>query len=175
MKARIYLTVILAVFSATVNGQGVFSASNVAGRTRLGSIDGPLAGTNILGQMLGGSAPDSLMPVGILDYHRNKGVFAIGQVAVPGIPAYSLAYVQLVAWDSTLWGATLAGVPVDQLGRTDIVTVLLTTGVFPDPTYAPPFTQPAIVPIPEPSVWVLGVLAAGLGSLVGFARHRLQS
>jgi hypothetical protein len=49
------------------------------------------------------------------------------------------------------------------------VTVFLTTGVFPDVTVAPRFTQSAIVPIPEPPVWALG----GLGFVVGifFARR----
>jgi len=148
---------------AAVNlyAQGVFVGSNISARTRVGSLDGPFAGTNIVGQMLGGASPSSLHPVGPIDYHNN-GEFAIARITVPDVPANEYAYVQLLAWDSTFWGTNLAGVPNDQLGRTDIASVLLTTGTFPDVVYSPGFTQPAIVPpIPEPSVWALAVLAFG--------------
>src|SRR6185369_15937365 len=106
----------------------------------------------------------SLQPVTAAIYHYTGGVFAVpsAQVTVPDVPPNQFAYVQFLGWDSTYWGSSLAGVPSDQLGRTDIVTVFLTTGMFPDIVHAPVFTQPAIVPpIPEPSVWALGVLALG--------------
>jgi hypothetical protein len=147
-------------------GQGVFGYSNSGARTRMGSADGPLAGTNVYAQMFAGAQPGSLSPVGLVDFHMEGVVFA-GLVSVPGIPAYTNAYVQMVAWDSTFWGTTLANVPADQLGRTDVVTVFLTTGVFPDIAFVPQFTQPAIVPpIPEPSVWALGALALGAAGLL---------
>jgi hypothetical protein len=145
-------------------GQGVFAGVNGTAPTRVGSLDGPIAGTNIAGQMLGGPSPSSLQPVGPSAYHRTNGVFSVPglNVTVPDVPVYQLAYVQFLAWDGTYWGSSLAGVPSDQLGRTDVVTVLLTTGMFPDVVHAPGFTRPAVVPpIPEPSVWALGVLALG--------------
>jgi hypothetical protein len=165
MKATVLLSMICLWISGSSYGQGVFYGSNVSGRTRLGSLDGPLAGTNIVGQFMGGPGPSSLQPVGLLGYHYENGVFFVGYVSVPDVPPRELAYVQLLAWDSIFWGTTLANVPADQLGRTDIASVLLTTGTFPDVVYSPRFTQPAIVPpIPEPSVWALGVLAlAALG------------
>jgi uncharacterized protein (TIGR03382 family) len=165
MKKNLYLTALCLCVSASLYAQGVFYGSNVSGRTRLGSLDGPLAGTNIVGQFMGGPGPSSLQPVGLLGYHYENGVFFVGYVSVPDVPPRELAYVQLLAWDSTFWGTNLAGVPSDQLGRTDIASVLLTTGTFPDVAYSPRFTQPAIVPpIPEPSAWALAVLAlAALG------------
>jgi len=172
MNRKICLSALWICASVSLYAQGVFVGSNLFGeaRTRLGSFDGPFAGTNIVGQMLGGPNPSSLQPVGPIDYHNN-GEFAIARITVPDVPAYEYAYVQLLAWDSTYWGASLAGVPNDQLGRTDIVSVLLTTGVFPDTAYLPRFTQPAIVPpIPEPSVWALAVLALGALGMRRFLR-----
>ena len=167
MKNYMLLGLLWICASASVNAQGVFIGSNVSARTRLASLEGPFAGTNIFGQMLGGPTPSSLQPVGPVDYHNN-GEFAVPslQVTVPNVPPYQLAYVQLLAWDSTFWGTSLAGVPNDQLGRTDIVSVFLTTGTFPDTAYLPAFTQPAIVPpIPEPSSLALAIIGFGLLAL----------
>ncbi|HXU77443.1 MAG TPA: hypothetical protein VN794_12800 [Methylomirabilota bacterium] len=161
MKGKLYFSTLWMCAAVNLYAQGVFVGSNISARTRVGSLDGPFAGTNIVGQMLGGASPSSLHPVGPIDYHNN-GEFAIARITVPDVPANEYAYVQLLAWDSTFWGTNLAGVPNDQLGRTDIASVLLTTGTFPDVVYSPGFTQPAIVPpIPEPSAWALAVLAFG--------------
>ena len=162
MKKYLYFSAVWICASASVWAQGVFVGSNIGARTRLGSLDGPLAGTNIFGQMLGGPNPSSLQPVGPSIYHYSNGVFSVSYITVPDVPVYEYAYVELLAWDSTFWGTNLSGVPSDQLGRTDIASVLLTTGTFPDVVYSPGFTQPAIVPpIPEPSAWALAVLAFG--------------
>jgi hypothetical protein len=162
MKGKLYFSTLWMCAAVNLYAQGVFVGSNISARTRVGSLDGPFAGTNIVGQMLGGASPSSLHPVGPIDYHNN-GEFAVSPyITVPDVPPNQFAYVQLLAWDSIFWGSSLAGVPTDQLGRTDVVTVFLTTGVFPDTAYLPRFTQPAIVPpIPEPSVWALAVLAFG--------------
>jgi len=157
------------LLSAPAGAQGVFSGANLGAPTRLWSADDPLAGTNVLGQFLAGSTADSLTPVGRFDIHQN-GDFFVGRVTVPNVPVGQRAYVQLVAWDSAFWGSSLANVPADQLGRTDIVRVFLTTGVFPDGAFNPHFTQPAIVPVPEPSVPGLGALGLGL-LLVGSRWH----
>ena len=166
MKKYLYFSAVWICASASVCAQGVFLGSNIGARTRLGSLDGPLAGTNIFGQMLGGPNPSSLQPVGPSFYHHSNGVFSVSRITVPDVPADDYAYVQLLAWDSTFWGTTLANVPADQLGRTDVVTVQLTTGVFPDVTFAPGFTQPAIVPlIPEPSALALAIIGFGVLAL----------
>ena len=167
MKNYILFTVLWICASASSNGQGVFQGVNGFAPTRLGSLDGPIAGTNIVGQMLGGPSPSSLQPVGPSAYHGTNGLWSVGlQITVPNVPVYEFAYVQLLAWDSTYWGTSLPGVPSDQLGRTDIVTVFLTTGMFPDVVHAPRFTMSAIVPvIPEPSALALAIIGFGLLAL----------
>jgi hypothetical protein len=138
--------------------QGEFVFFNGHVPTRLYSIDGPLAGFGIGAQMLAGPQPDSLNPVGVSEEHSPDGVVGGGSIPVPGIPIGGVAYVQMVAWDGRLWGTVLEAVPSDQLGSTDIVG--MTLGGFPLPVGAPPFTRPAIVPIPEPASLPLGSSAA---------------
>ena len=165
MKNYIFLSVLWICASVSSYGQGVFAAHNATASTRLGSLDGAFAGTNIVGQMLAGLTASSLHPVGMINFHVD-GRFSAGLISVPDVPAYQYAYVQLLAWEGTYWGSSLAGVPNDQLGRTDIVTVFLTTAIFPDPYFAPLFTQPAIVPpIPEPATLALAIIGFGLLAL----------
>jgi len=152
---RVCLFVLL--WCATACGQGVFSGSNASGRTRIGSISGPLAGTNIFGQFFAGGTESSLTPVGVPRPHFEDGVFAPGVITVPGLAPFTTALVQLVVWDSTVWGEDRLAVPSEQFGRTDVGTVLLTDGDF---YLVPQFTQPAIVPIPEPRTWALVALGA---------------
>ena len=149
--------------AATVaEAQGKFIYRIIRHPTRIGSIDGPLAGPEIYGQMLVGPTPDSLEPILIAIPHRQDGTFGTGLlVAVPNVPCEGrvIVYMQMVAWDSRLWGTSIGGVPADQLGRTDVVPHELDCGV--DPAYyAPQFTVSAIVPIPEPPAWALALLAA---------------
>jgi hypothetical protein len=174
MKTLILLIGYVPLGVFTVCAQGVFIFSNITAPTRIGASDGALAGPGFWAQMLAGTNAAFLQPIGAPTEHFPSGKVNGGYISVPGVPAYNVPYVQMVAWDGNLWGTSLAGVPADQLGRTDIVTVLLTTGVFPDPTYAPPFTQPAIVPIPEPSVSALLGFAACLAFVSRFARRQLR-
>ena len=175
MKAKLLLATCMIMLVSKGYTQGVFHFSNAAARTHIGAIDGPLAGTGIWAQMLAGPAPGSLSPVGGSAQHISLNGAAIGlteggTTAVPGIQAFQTAYVQMVAWDGTRWGTVLSGVPPDQLGMTDIVPVLLTSRIGGPPANIPPFTQPAIVPIPEPAVLALAVIG-GLGFLL-FRRIR---
>ena len=78
----------------------------------------------------------------------------------PALPAPFDGYAQMVVWDDRLWGGSLENVPADQLGRTDLVPVFVS--VSPAPIYAPAFQQPAIVPIPEPSVSLSGVMGCAV-------------
>ena len=148
----------------TVAAQGKINFWVFRHPTRIGSVDGPLAGPEIYGQLLVGPTPNSLEPIWMAISHFQDGTIAApGLVTVSNVPceSFAIAYVQMVAWDSRLWGTNLAGVPVDQLGRTDVVPHELDCGV--DPAYsAPQFTMAAIVPIPEPPPWALALLAAPL-------------
>ena len=161
------LSIMVTAVATIASGQGIFGGSNGSSHTRIGSLDGPLATTNIFGQFLAGPTSDSLTPVGMVGSHFAGGVFAISNVTVPTVPAYSSAFVQLWAWDATLWGTMIEKVPADQFGRTDIAQVLLTTGNI---LIAPHFNQPAIVPIPEPGTWAL--LALGTAGLWCARRRR---
>lgn len=122
--------------------------------------------------MLAGPTADTLLPVGPSEEHNTSGYVFGDIVLVPTVPYLSTAYVQMVAWDGRLWGTDLAGVPSDQFGRTDIATVVVTAPT--QPQSPPLFTQPAVVPIPEPSVLALGVLGGAIffWSLRARRRHR---
>jgi len=169
MKITISTTILIACANIGF-AQGYFWPANPNAPTRIGAGDGPLAGTNIYAQFLAGSSPGSITPVGLVDFHIG-GVVVGPNALVPSVPPSGIAYVQMLVWDSTLWGADFAAVPLEQFGRTDIVQVLLTSGSFPDTTYAPQFTEPAIVPVPEPSAMALGVAAAAVLALTSRARR----
>jgi hypothetical protein len=77
---------------------------------------------------------------------------------VATVPCDTFGYAQVVTWDGRIWGTSFEGVPPDQLGATDVVRVPMNCP--PIPVFAPQFTQPAIVPIPEPSAWALVLLGA---------------
>lgn len=172
MKTPISVLILSALMSASASAQGLFLFSNFSAPTRLGVLDGPLAGSGIWAQMLVRVFPDNLLPVGEAREHAGDGlVGGVVYTEVPGIPGGDLVSVQMVAWDGVLWGSALAAVPPGQLGRTDIVSVQLSSG-FPFPVSAPRFTQPAIVPIPEPSVLALGALVGALVSLHQRMRRR---
>ena len=168
MNTRI-LILLVCVAAHSSFAQGVFLFSNGSTATRIGAADGPLAGPGYWAQMLAGPTNDSLSPVGMpLQHGANGRVGGVAPTIVPNVPPYSYAFVQMVAWNGTLWGTALGDVPSDQLGRTDIVPAFLTSGEFPDVTFAPRFTQPAIVPVPEPSTWAL----LALGTAVLWCAHR---
>src|SRR5437867_1530313 len=142
MKRFIILSVLIMLTTTAAFPQGVlaFNTFLCCPPTRLGTIDGQLAGTNILGQLLAGPSPDSLAPIGMPAVHF-FGHLNGGNQTVPNVPGGSTAFVKMVAWDSTFWGQDLAGVPTGQLGMTDVVPVILVPASGPQ---APPrveFTQ----------------------------------
>jgi len=167
MNSSILVCSLFLMVAASADGQGTFLFRNTGAPTHLGSIDGPLADSTIWAQMLVGMESNSLSPVYIPLQHFNGRVPG-PTVTVPGIPGDTLAYFQMVAWNGDLWGSSLASVPVDQVGRTDIIPLVLT--FFWQPASTPFFSQPAIVPtpVPEPSAWALGVF----GALVFLLRRR---
>ena len=114
MNARILILFVCVAAHSSI-AQGVFTGV-VGGslRTRVGSIDGPFAGTNIGGQFLAGATTESLVPVGLPGPHANGSIF-VGTVSVTNLIPPQFIFVQLVAWDSVQWGPTFATVPTDQL------------------------------------------------------------
>lgn len=164
---------IIGLVSATLPaaGQGTLHFFNGTAPTRIGSFDGPLAGTNIAAHLFVGVSPDDLSPVGPTQGHYPGGIVFGGGVVVPDIPPFAAAYVQMWAWNGQLWGLSLDAVPADQIGRTDIVRVVLSGGTLPPAD--PDFTLPAVVPpVPEPSAIVLGALGA---ALLFFWKSKLRS
>ncbi len=158
MKRKLVLTAFLSVMAVNVTAQGSF-INIVTVPTRIGSVDGPLAGPEILGQLFVGLDPDHLFP---LEPPRpfDSGIYA-GLVNTvdqfPCGPDYDLlyeGYVQLVAWNGALWGDSLDQVPLDQIGRTDIAAHEFTCPPYPISALSY-FTKPAVVPIPEPALGVL--------------------
>jgi hypothetical protein len=160
MCQPIYFSILIILLVPQAVGQGSFFGSNSAEtKTRIAAIGGPLASSNILGQFLVGTNADSLSPVGMPLAHHS-GVISAGRVTVPGVDGGVYAWVQMVAWDRLLWGESFSGVPADQFGRTDIVSIFLS--YFWQPVGAPTFTQAAIVPVPEPTLLALGFVGACL-------------
>ena len=165
MKTILTIGVLTASFATAAFSQGEIFFWNATARTHMGTLEGPLAGPGIWAQLLVGTNVDLLNPVGMPLEHRLGG--RVGGpsdpnsvFAVPGIPCNSWAYVQMVAWDGTRWGTDLAAVPLDQLGRTDVIGHFLTC--YPATIYAPWFMQSAVVPVPEPSGVGLGLLGGAL-------------
>jgi len=168
MKSLFLICVWVELIPLDLPAQG-FVCYNETALTRIGSLNGPLAGPAIYAQCFAGITVDSLAPVGVAVPHSaaDPGYLSRGEfVAVPGAGIGGSAYVQLVAWDSRQWGIDLAGVPPAWLGRTDVVSVFLTsiTGNPQEPLWR----QPAIVPIPEPTIMALAIL--GSFSLVLLSR-----
>jgi hypothetical protein len=177
MKRVIELSIVLTFLASVASAQGLFAFNNQSARTRIGSADGPFAYSGIWAQMLAGVNPDGLSPIGDPREHLafGPGGLVVGpHLEVPGIPPCGIAYVKMAAWDGELWGTSLAGVPDGWFGMTDTVPVPLGGGPMPcELVTAPRFTQPAILPIPEPSVGVLGLLVSAI-LLVVRGRRRPQ-
>jgi len=144
--------------------EGIILFRNSLAPTRLFTIDGPLAGPGFWAQMLYSTTSDSLQPIGTPREHTTGGIVLGPYLYVTVDDPLAPVHVQMVAWDGTLWGTNLEGVPDDQLGHTDIVPYYVGIGSI--PPVAPFFTQPAVVPIPESSVLAFGVLGVGAAFLI---------
>ncbi len=147
-------------WACSLHGQGFFQFSNTHAPTHLYTIDGPLAGPEIYAQMLVGRTESSLEPIWHSVAHIGQGIAVNQVVDVPGSYPGELVYIQMVVWDSRLWGTALADVPENQLGMTDVVPHYLSGGTL--PAFAPDFTRSAVVPVPEPSFPVLILLGIGV-------------
>ena len=167
----IFITFLVFLLPFLAAAQGRLEVFNPGARTRVGSLLGPEAGSGYWGQMLAGLTPDSLTPVGMpVEHNLVTGLIFGGVVEVPGIDGNMVAYIQMWAWNGTQWGTSLDAVPPDQFGKTDIVPLRLSYSF--DPAFAPRFTVPAVVPIPEPSTVALAVVGAGALWFATRARRR---
>ena len=132
MKLQLVIGMIVLLLASPASGQGKFAFNNIAARTHIGSLDGPLADSDIWAEPLVGLTPETLMPLGIAVQHY-AGLVPRVTFTVPGVQPCEFAYVQMVAWDGSLWGTSLAQVPPDQLGRTDTLHIFLGGAEAPHP------------------------------------------
>src|SRR5262245_31027552 len=94
------------LFPILTHAQGFFFGNNPEAPTRIGSSDGPFAGSAIFGQFLAGTTTDSLIPVGNPLQHAQTGYIYGGDIAAPGVPPGTFGYLQMVALGSvTKWCA----------------------------------------------------------------------
>jgi len=110
-----------------------------------------------------GLTVDSLTPLGVPVEHTTGGRLShIEHFNVPGTFPGESVFVQMAAWDGTLWGTNIVSVPPNQFGYTDIVSVFLSSDV--SPVILPVFTLSAIVPqVPEPfSLTLVGLSMSAL-------------
>src|SRR3990172_6809452 len=131
MKMKILTCLLFLVQFVGGYAQGTFLFLNNAVPTRIGALEGPLAGPTIWAHMFVGTSAEELNPVDISLPHGTRGIVGARTITVPSIPPLSTAYIQMVAWDSRYWGTDLANVPENQLGRTDIVPHLLSGFSYP--------------------------------------------
>ena len=156
--------VLVVALPSCVHAQGTFEFSNPTAPTRLGAVDGPLAGPGIWAMPLAGLTADSLAPLyvyGAPVEHFGSGYIEPRVLRVPWAFSGTTIFVQLAAWEGTIRGTNFANVPVNQVGYTDIVPVFLVPIDLPH--FNPQFTQPAIVPVvPEPSVLTMIIFGGTL-------------
>ncbi len=161
------MLVIFLLAGERVRGQGEMNFTNILPggadvRTRVGSIDGPLAGTDYSAILLAGPTPDSLTPVGPSVRHLAVGLFSGGTRRIPGIPAGEQAFTQVAAWNGEVWGDEFTLVPRDQIGFSDTAEIVLDVVASTRPVPTMRITRPPVVPIPEPSSCALFVVGCAL-------------
>jgi len=177
------LTCLLVWAPSQVLAQGELEYRTSGAPTRVGALDGPVAGTNIWGVLLGGSAPDSLSPLGVpvphVDGYLEPNVPLQEQwpvplqrfliVQVPGVPEEGFAYLQLVAWDGA-WGISQDQVPEAYQARSEIINQQLFNFPWPSPAR---FEQSLVVQlIPEPSGSSLALLGGMMVAAVAWRRRK---
>lgn len=161
MKTKNLIFIIVFVWSTLdIFSQGYIYFGSQTAPTRLGTPDGPLAGTNIVSQLLVGYSANNLLPTGDPQLNHN-GIFVVTPISVASGAPGDLVYVQLSAWDKTLWGLSYSGIPESAKGSTDVITYYLDSKPA-NPPLLTFFTSSAVVPssVPEPNQFALLSLGA---------------
>ena len=167
---------------------GAFAQGTVLFQNRVtGTLDAPVTvaggalatGPQYVAQLLAGPSAAALAPIGSPLAFRTgaaAGFFTGGALTVDSIPAQSVGFFQVVAWDTTV-GATYAAAVASGLGGVGQSAVfqnktgggvpplpaeILVGGANGSPVFAA-FSIPGV--IPEPSVLALGVIG-GLALLM---------
>ncbi len=103
--------------------------------------------------------------------HQANGVVPEAVMTVPGVFAGESVFVQMAAWDGTVWGTSFGQVPANQIGYTDVLYLGLVSGQG-LPAELTRFTKPAVVPpVPEPGVLAM-IVVGGMAMLCAFHRRR---
>lgn len=137
-------------------GQGYFDFRNGGAPTRVGSIDGPLAESNIVSQILAGVDGLTLTPVGDPMPNHLGVIVTRNIVEVPFLNTQDTAFVRYAAWDASIWGMDYRKVPSGAVGISSLSTVFLYQKDR-DAYLTPVFQGGVVVPlsVPEPETVVL--------------------
>ena len=149
--------------ATNLNGQGYFQFQGGGAPTRVGSIDGPLAESNIVSQILAGVDGLTLTPVGDPKPNHFGIIVTRNIVEVPFLNTQDTAFVRYAAWDASIWGMDYRKVPSEDVGISSLSTVFLYQKDR-DAYLNPVFHGAVVVPfsVPEPG----SVVLAGLGFVV---------
>ena len=168
---------VLEFSTRNVIGQGWVTLANGLGDVDapIYDVDGitPLAGTAFRAQLYAAAPGNSLAPIGpatpFLTGSNAGYVVGIGGVQVPGVPAFSMALIQVVAWRASD-GATFAAANHlgGQVGESAILDIRL--GCSETPACLPAdlvglqsFSLHVVVPEPSPAaIAVLALAVFGL-------------
>jgi hypothetical protein len=154
----------LCTTASDLNGQGYFRFQAGDGPTRVGSADGPLAGSNVVSQILAGVDGITLTPVGV-PMQNYMGIIPVRNIVeVPFLNPQDAAFVRFAAWDESIWGMNYKKVPSDAVGISSLATVFLHQKD--DESYIiPRFQGAVIVPQSVPEPGCVAFAAIGLGIL----------
>ena len=161
---------VLAVSALNLLADGFVYFGSQTAPTRLGTPEGPRAGTNILSQLLVGTEAGKLIPFGSPQVNFS-GIFVVTPISVslgdPGTPVF----VQLAAWDKSEWGVSYAGVPDAAKGFTDVISYYLKRNPA-NPPILTFFNQPAVVPSSVPEPGEIALFFVGVVGICGFAKRQ---
>ena len=160
------LGLVLTAGVSTSMADGVINFFTFNGNSALGKVlrfnsTAGAAGSQFVGQLIGGTSSGSLAPIGTATAFltgAGAGIINYGNVTVAGIEAGSQYFYALRAWDGPSYVGALT-----EFGQSSVVQIVLggttaTGGFFATPQ-ANGFNTFNLIPVPEPTTFAL----AGLG------------